>query len=201
MGYRAEWLTHAGAVSVHDEVALEAFEREVPPAPIRLLLVGVGNGGSVEVWRRTLPKGATVTGMDDDERCAALPGLDVITCDVTDREAVRGALRGRWFDCIIDATGTMSPHTWPFLTPGGTLHYETYDPDLVMALARAVALQGRTWLPVEEVLRVDIYSAVAVVEKRNPIVTPPVRVMTGNFADIIPERDLVQAGVKRAVVQ
>jgi len=25
--------------------------------------------------------------------------------------------------------------------------------------------------------------------------------MTGNFADIIPERDLVQAGVKRAVVQ
>jgi hypothetical protein len=201
VGYRAEWLTHAGAIAVHDEVALEAFDREVPPAPLRLLLVGIGNGGCVEVWRRTLPKGATVTALDSDPACAALPGIDPVLCDVTDKVAVREALRGCWFDCIIDATGKMSPHTWPFLAPGCTLLYEGYDPEVLMALSRSVALQGRTWLPVEEVLSVTLYSAVAVILKRNPMVAAPVSVMTGNFGDIIPERDLVRSGVKRALVQ
>jgi hypothetical protein len=199
MGYRVEWLTHAGALAVHNEVALAAYEREVPEKPLRMLLAGVGNGGSVEVWRRTLPKGATVVALDNDERCAALPGVDPIICDVLDRVALREALRGRWFDCIIDATSTMSPHTWPFLAPGGTLLYEPYDPDLVLSLARDIAAQVDSWLPTEEVMRLDIYSHVAVIERRTPIVVPPAMVMTGNFGDRIPEADLVRSGIKRAL--
>lgn len=203
MGYRDEWLTHEGAICVHSEMAMAAFDREINVRQMRMLLVGIGNGGTVEVWRKTLPTGSDVVAMDIDPQCRNLPGIGdcVITCDVTDSNAVKEALRGQWFDCIIDATGTMSPHTWPFLAPGGTLTLETYDPEVLLTLARDVALRADSWLPGEEVLRVDIYTDVAVVEKCNPIVLPPVRVLTGNFADRIPESVLYQRGIKRALIQ
>lgn len=199
MGYRDTWLTHAGAVSRHSEVVLHAFDRESPTEPVRMLDVGVENGGSLEVWKACLPEGSTVLGMDSDARCADL-GLDVVICDVTDGEAVKGALRGRWFDLIVDSTGAMSPWTWAFLRPGGRLILEDYERLDLMRLVDAVAADGESWLPVEEIMRVTVFPRVAVVEKRYPRVIPYVDVMVGNFADVVPEGDLTGSGVRRVLV-
>jgi hypothetical protein len=199
MGYRNQWLNHAGAVSHHREVVLHAFEKETPTEPVRLLDVGVGNGGSLEVWREVLPEGSSVTGLDIDPRCAEL-GLPVVVCDVTDQGSVAAALRGEWFDLIIDSTGTMSPWTWPFLRSGGRLILEDYEPDVLMELVRGVALDDSSWLPVEEIMRVSVLPHVAVVEKRTPRVVPYINIMVGNFADVTGEKVLIESGIKRVLV-
>ena len=46
-------MRHAGSVSRHSEVVLHAYDREIPIRPMRMLLIGVENGGSLEVWRDT----------------------------------------------------------------------------------------------------------------------------------------------------
>ena len=70
----------------------------------------------------------------------------------------------------------------------------------MMILIRDLALDGESWLPVEEILRVDMYPDVAVIEKRQPRVTPYLQIMTGNFCDVTDEREFVAAGVKRVVL-
>ena len=199
MGYRDQWLNHAGAVSHHSEVVLHAFDRELPSEPISLLDVGVGNGGSLEVWRDVLPEGSTVLGVDVDPRCASL-GLPVVVCDVMDQGSVGSALRGQWFDVIVDSTGVCSPWTWPYLRSGGRLLLEEYETDPLMDLVRGVAVDGSSWLPVEEIMRVTVFPHVAVVEKRNPRVVPYLNIMVGNFADVTGEKSLIEAGIKRVIV-
>lgn len=200
MGYRDHWMKHAGAMAVHNEATLHAFDRTVPLRPMELLLVGVGNGGAVELWRATLPEGSSVMAIDADPAAAQLPTLGVVTCDATDRDEVRRVLRGRWFDVVIDATNTMQPYVWPFVRAGGAYIYENYNPDMVMMLARDLALDDDSWLPIEEVMRVDVYSSCVVVEKRNPRVVPYLDVMAGNFADVVPEVELRGRGVRLALL-
>jgi len=199
VGYRDRWISHAGAVTRHYEVALHVFDRETPTEPVRLLDVGVENGGSLEVWRDVLPEGSTVLGIDCDPRCADL-GLDVKILDVTDRDAVKEALRGQWFDFIVDSTGTMSPWTWAFLRPGGRIVFEGYELEAVQNLVQEVARDGESWLPVEEIMRVTVFPHISVVEKRHPRVLPYIEIMVGNFADVVSERDLIDGGVKRVLV-
>lgn len=199
MVYRAHWLTHAGAVSTHNEATLHAFDREVPVRPgMNVLLVGVGNGGGLEIWQALTPDG-TVKGMDPNPACQDLPGVTVIQCDPTERDAVREALRGSWWDAVIDSTRTMQPYVWPFLRPGGTYVYEGYNVEMALMLIRDLALADDSWLPIEEVMRVDTYQSCLVIEKRNPRVVPYMDVVTGNFADIIPEADLYATGHKRVI--
>lgn len=199
MGYRDHWLNHPDAVSVHNEATLHAFDRVVGIRPMQMLLIGIGNGGAVEVWRKALPEGSGVTAMDPDPRCAELPGIGAITCDPTNQEALRAALRGCWFDVIIDSTAMMQPYAWPFLRAGGAYIYEGYNVEMVMMLARDLALDDDSWLPIEEVMRVDIYPSCAVVEKRTPRVVPYMEILTGNFADVIPEKTYYERGAKRAI--
>jgi hypothetical protein len=199
MGYRDKWMNHAGCVAVHNEATMHAFDRTIPMRPMHMLLIGVGNGGVIEIWREALPEGSTVTALDSDPRAAELPGLDVISCDTQNRIAMRHALRGRWFDAIIDSTATMQPYAWPFLRPGGVHIYEGYNPEMVMMLIRDLALGDDSWLPIEEVMRVDVYQSCAVVEKRNPRVVPYLDVVTGNFADVVPESVYYAAGAKRVM--
>jgi hypothetical protein len=199
MGYRDTWLNHAGAVSWHSEVVLHAFDRELPSNPVNLLDVGVANGGSMEVWSEILPEGSTVTGIDVDPACADL-GLPVLIGDVTDEVWLRDALRGQWFDLIIDSTQTMSPVPWVFLRPGGRLILEGYDHDVVTGLVADVAADKDSWLPTEEIMRVTVYPKVCIVEKRHPRVIPYVDVMVGNFADVTGEDSLIREGVKRVIV-
>jgi hypothetical protein len=186
-------------MSHHSEVVLHAFDREMPTGPISVLEVGVENGGSLEVWREILPEGSEVLGLDIDPRCADL-GLPVVVADVRDHGSVAGALRGRWFDLIVDSTGTMSPWTWPYLRAGGRLILEDYEQDPLLDLVADVAADRPSWLPVEEIMRVTVFPHVAVVEKRNPRVIPYIRVMVGNFDDVTPERTLAERGIKRILV-
>ena len=199
MGYRDQWLKHPGGVSHHCEVVLHAFDREMPTAPVTMLDVGVENGGSLEVWRDVLPEGSEVLGLDIDPRCADL-GLPVVIADVLDQGSVAGALRGRWFDLIVDSTGTMSSWTWPYLRAGGRMIFEDYDKESLMDLVADVADGRSSWLPVEEIMRVTVFPHVAVVEKRNPRVIPYIRVMVGNFAEVTSEESLREQGIKRILV-
>ena len=199
VGYRDQWIKHPGGVSHHCEVVLHAFDREMPTAPIHMLDVGVENGGSLEVWREVLPEGSEVLGLDSNPRCAELP-LPVVIADVTDQGSVAGALRGRWFDLIVDSTGTMSPWTWPYLRAGGRLIFEDYERQAILDLIGDVSDSSPSWLPVEEIMRVTVFPHVAVVEKRNPRVIPYIRVMVGNFAEVTSEQDLRDQGIKRILV-
>jgi len=199
MGYRDSWLRHAGAVSYHSEVVLHAFDREFPINPVHLLDIGVGNGGSLEVWQEVLPEGSTVTGIDWNPLCENL-GLPVLIGDVTDESWFRDVLRGRWFDLVIDSTHTMTNIPWAFIRPGGRLILEGYDVDLVSGLVSDLASDKDSWLPTEEIMRVTVYPKVVVIEKRNPRVIPYVDVMVGNFADVTGEESLINSGVKRVIV-
>jgi hypothetical protein len=199
MGYRDRWLNHAGAVSVHNEATLHAIDRTIPVRPMAMLLAGIGNGGAVEVWREVLPEGSTVIALDSDPRCADVPGIDPIICDVTQRDAVRGALKGRWLDVVIDTTRTMQPYLWPFLRAGGVYIYEGYNVEMVMMLARDLALEGDSWLPTEEIMRIDQYQSCVVIEKRNPRVVPYLQIMTGNFCEVTPEKVYQERGAKRVI--
>ena len=199
MGYRAAWLNHASLVSRHFEVIFHAFDRELPNRPIKVLDVGVENGGSIEVWQSVLPEGSEIVGLDVRPECANL-GLPVVTCDVLDELQVREVLRGRWFDVIVDSTGVMSPWPWVFLRAGGKLILERYDTDVIAGLVRGVANDSDGWLPIEEVMRVSVYPHVVVVEKRNPRVLPYVEAMVGNFAEVVEEAELISAGVRRVII-
>jgi hypothetical protein len=176
------------------------MDREFPAQPCNVLLAGVENGGTWDVLQACLPEGSTVSGIDSNPDCAsALP--DCLTGDVTDRAWLNEALRGRWFDLILDCTGSMTPNLWPWLTSGGRYIFEGYVRNDVQKLVQDVADDTPSWLPVEEILRVTVYPHVAVVEKRHPRVMPYIEIMTGNFADAVPEQDLLDKGVKRVLLE
>lgn len=198
MGYRADWLTHAGAISTHNEATLHAFDRIGIRPGMHVLLVGVGNGGGLEIWQTAIPD-SHVIGLDPDPRAQELPGLTVLPADPRDRDAVRSALKGTWWDLIIDSSRTMQPYAWPFLRPGGAMIYEGYESDMALMLIRDLAHADDSWLPIEEVLRVDCYQSCLVIEKRTPRVVPYMDMIVGNFADVIPEADLIASGMKRVI--
>lgn len=199
MGYRSAWLNHAGLGSRHFEVVIHALDRNLPVADVRFLVVGVENGGTVEVLQSVLPEGSEVVGVDINPACADL-GIPMVVGDVRDEGWFRGEFRGQWFDLILDSTGTMCHHLWPFLTPGGRLMFEGYEPERMVSLARDLANDRDSWLPTEEIMRVEMFPHIAVVEKRNPRVVPYLEIMVGNFFDAVPESDLVARGMKRVVV-
>jgi hypothetical protein len=186
-------------MSRHYEVVLTVFDREVPDQPIRLLDVGVENGGSLEIWQEILPEGSEVLGIDENPACADL-GLPVLIGDVTNKGWLRSALKGRWFDVIIDSTETLTSNLWPYLVKGGRMLFEGYDPTQITWLTEALANGWDSWLPTEEILRISAYPYVAVVEKTNPRVIPYLEVMAGNFAEIVSEQELKDRGVRQVVV-
>jgi len=202
MGYRSAFLNNAGAVAVHSEVFLHAMDREIAPRAMSVLVAGVGNGGVVEVWREALPEGSMVTAIDPDPEAESLLGVGVVCCDVESKSDLLRVLGRVHFDVIVDSTGTLTPFLWPFLREGGLMIYENIpDVDAFADLARAVMLERPSdVLPVEEVMRVNVYGPVVSVEKRAPKVVPYLDILTGNFADLIPESYLISQGVKRAIV-
>lgn len=200
MGYRDSWLGNVAGVSRHNEVFLHAMDREFPAQSCNVLVAGVENGGVWDVLEASLPEGSTVTGIDSNPGCQALRP-DCLIGDVTDRVWLNESLNGRWFDLIVDCTGTMTRELWPWLLPGGKHVFEGYVQGDVQKLVQDVAADTPSWLPTEEILRVTVYPHVAVVEKRHPRVMPYIEIMTGNFADVIPEQDLIGKGVKRVLVE
>lgn len=101
---------HAGRVSQRWSSYLDVFERTfgpIRPHQVRLLEVGVQNGGSLELWAQYFPQAKVLIGSDIDERCGDLtfddPRISVVVGDVTTEEVqrrVRAISDG--FDVIID---------------------------------------------------------------------------------------------------
>jgi hypothetical protein len=82
----------------------------VREAPLRLLEIGLYNGGSLRMWREYLPN-ATLHGMDVDRRTLAyeleIPGTKVRLVDQADARALRAFVDelGGSYDVIVDDGG------------------------------------------------------------------------------------------------
>lgn len=201
MGYRDSWLRHEGNLTCHSEVVLHALDRAIPDKPVRLLVAGVQNGGTMQVWRSCLPEGSIVVGVDPDPRSAEL-GLDILVADPGDKPGIRSALRGCWFDIVIDTTSQMHSTLWPFIAPNGLMIYEGYDLPLMMDLLKAIGEDGESWLPVEEIMCVTWFPHIVVIEKRNPRVIPYLNIMVGSEAPIVAEETWArQRGAKRITLR
>jgi len=107
---------HQGHVADKWEHYLCIYEHELAPLidndrAIALLEIGVQNGGSLELWKKYLPAGSRVTGIDIDERCRDIPfqsDIEVIICSAADPASLNRVLGGRIFDVIIDDGSHLS---------------------------------------------------------------------------------------------
>lgn len=111
------FLAHEGRVSDKWEQYLSVYDRELArfrdsDAPVRLLEIGVQNGGSLELWEKFLPPGSSILGMDIDPACAALTfagNVEVVIGDAADPAALDRLLGDRQFDILIDDGSHRSP--------------------------------------------------------------------------------------------
>ncbi|MBT8070253.1 MAG: glycosyltransferase, partial [Gammaproteobacteria bacterium] len=101
---------HEGKVSDKWQLYLTEYERLFKPyrdRPIRLLEIGVQNGGSLEIWAKYFSSAKCILGCDINPKCATLefedPRIDIIVGDIND-EDVRTRIAGLSpeLDIIID---------------------------------------------------------------------------------------------------
>jgi SAM-dependent methyltransferase len=107
----SRFFERAGKFADKWEQYLSIYDVELAPflargTPVRLLEIGVQNGGSLELWSEILPAGSRVVGVDCDPNVGALrfenPNISVIIQDATDAEAMRPVLGETLFDLIVD---------------------------------------------------------------------------------------------------
>jgi hypothetical protein len=80
--------------------------------PVRLLEIGVQNGGSLEVWSKFLPPGSAILGIDIDPAVGDLKfagNVRAFVADVNDVEKVERGIGTEPFDIIIDDGSHTSP--------------------------------------------------------------------------------------------
>src|SRR5215470_6036361 len=90
------FMEHEGFISDKWEHYLQiyesAFEKLIAyDRPIRLLEIGVQNGGSLQIWSKYLPPGSIIAGIDIDTACAQLsvePNVSIHIGDASDAEAL-----------------------------------------------------------------------------------------------------------------
>jgi uncharacterized coiled-coil DUF342 family protein len=73
--------------------------------PITLLEIGVQNGGSLEIWKKYLPKNSKIYGVDINEKCADLQFSENISFylgNATDTDFMNQTFGGMEFDVILD---------------------------------------------------------------------------------------------------
>jgi glycosyltransferase involved in cell wall biosynthesis len=97
--------------------------------PVRLLEIGVQNGGSLQIWSKYLPLNSTVVGIDIDPACAQLavaPNITILIGDATNPVTLDRMLANARFDVIIDDGSHRSLDVisafdacFPRLEPGG----------------------------------------------------------------------------------
>lgn len=101
---------HEGKLSDKWEQYLFIYETELSRfitqgQPVRLLEVGVQNGGSLEIWAKYLPPQSTIIGIDIDPAVANLSfegNVRAFVADVNDSERVERLIGVEPFDIIID---------------------------------------------------------------------------------------------------
>lgn len=199
MGFRAAFLKHEGFTTCHSEIFLTVMNRLTAQSVVSMLIIGVDNGGSVEVWRSCLPEGSTVTALDERPDCGEL-GLDVHVGRTRDRAWLERTLGSTQFDLIIDSMGHANGDVWPWLKVGGFLAVEHYDDARIRELMTAMVEEKTTWLPYDEILGIQYYPRVVLIEKRNPRVVPYLDVVVGNKSPVVDERHYVDRGAKRITV-
>jgi hypothetical protein len=125
---------HTGRVSQRWSSYLDVFERTFGPMreqQVRILEVGVQNGGSLELWAQYFRQAKVLVGSDIDQRCGDLtfddPRIHVVVGDVTTDEA-QGSVRAisDGFEVIIDDGSHRSADIietfismYPLLSEGG----------------------------------------------------------------------------------
>ncbi len=105
------FFSHDGKFADKWEQYLSIYESEFAKFveasnPVRLLEIGVQNGGSLEVWSRYLPAGSECIGVDIDPRVGDLKfssgNIRVIVADAADPSVLLEKLGEGEFDIIID---------------------------------------------------------------------------------------------------
>jgi hypothetical protein len=133
------FLNHTGYSSDKWSQFLPIYDAELQPMvargrPLRLLEIGVQNGGSLQIWHEYLPEGSRIYGIDHDERCRRLafpPETRVLIGNAGNPVTLSKLLDGEIFDIIID-DGSHQPSDitsafealLPSLAPGGKYFIE-----------------------------------------------------------------------------
>lgn len=107
---RRLYAEHHGKVSDKWSVYLDVYERLLSPLrgdPVRLLEIGIQNGGSLEIWAKYFPSATYLLGCDINPGCRFLqfedPRIAVVVGDAnTDHAAREISAHSAQFDIIID---------------------------------------------------------------------------------------------------
>jgi hypothetical protein len=91
-----------------------AFARLVARGePVRLLEIGVQNGGSLQIWSEYLPQNSTIVGIDVDPACAQLsfkPNVAILIGDTNDPGTLDSMLADARFNLIIENGSHHAEH-------------------------------------------------------------------------------------------
>jgi O-antigen biosynthesis protein len=101
---------HTGKVSDKWDIYISEYDRLFQPyrdQPVRLLEIGIQNGGSLEVWCKYFAKAKRIVGSDIDPACEQLafddPKIAVVVADANTNDAERRILtESDGFNLIID---------------------------------------------------------------------------------------------------
>lgn len=128
------FLEHSGKVSDKWESYLYTYDNILPefkPKPIRLLEIGVQNGGSLEVWAKYFQAAQQIIGCDVHQDVGTLtfkdPRIRAVVGNATDPETLQTVdPESTGFDVIIDDGSHISKDIiqsfallWPSVRPGG----------------------------------------------------------------------------------
>ena len=128
------FLSHTENLSDKWEQYFSIYDAELRPllaagSPIRLLEIGIQNGGSLQIWRKYLPAGSHIVGFDIDPKCASLrppAGVEIFIGDASDAATLEDRLGDLRFDVIIDDGSHRCDHViatfqacFARLKPGG----------------------------------------------------------------------------------
>jgi 23S rRNA U2552 (ribose-2'-O)-methylase RlmE/FtsJ len=124
---------HDGYISDKWSSYLDVYDEVFKPyrfLPVRILEIGVQNGGSLQIWSKYFPNATVIVGCDIDRRIENLdPGekIKLLVGDISSSTTVeRLKLISPAFDIIIDDGSHRSEHIiaafdrlFPLISPGG----------------------------------------------------------------------------------
>lgn len=130
---RDAYVAHDGYLSDKWSSYLTVYEElfsTLKTKPIRLLEIGVQNGGSLQIWRRYFPNAVAIVGCDFDPRVAKLqpgPKIHLVVGDITSPSTVESIKSVcPEYDIVIDDGSHRSEHIiaafeqlFPLVAPGG----------------------------------------------------------------------------------
>ena len=92
---------------IYEELLEKYIQKDIP---VNILEIGVRNGGSLQIWKKYLPEGSQIYGIDIDPNCEKLVFEDNIHFflgDATSQEFWNNNLNNVTFDIILDDASHM----------------------------------------------------------------------------------------------